>query len=67
MSVFGVAGRHVDRLCSVLRYSMNIEGETWFLKPMNCPGHCMIFDQKVVLVAAIPSFRHIIIVSGPLL
>jgi threonyl-tRNA synthetase len=28
-------------------YSLNIEGEQWFLKPMNCPGHCMVFDHKV--------------------
>ena len=28
-------------------YSVNIEGEQWFLKPMNCPGHCMVFDHKV--------------------
>ena len=28
-------------------YSLNIEGEQWFLKPMNCPGHCVVFDHKV--------------------
>ena len=28
-------------------YSVNIEGEQWFLKPMNCPGHCVVFDHKV--------------------
>eukprot|EP00398_MALV-I-01_sp_L67-1_P000465 gene465-477_t len=22
-------------------YNVNIEGEDWFLKPMNCPGHCI--------------------------
>ncbi|KAF4706174.1 hypothetical protein FOZ62_020321, partial [Perkinsus olseni] len=38
----GHCGNYKDNM-----YSMNIEGETWYLKPMNCPGHCMIFDQKV--------------------
>ncbi|CAD7961313.1 unnamed protein product [Amoebophrya sp. A120] len=28
-------------------YSMNIEGERWFLKPMNCPGDCVIFGHRV--------------------
>jgi len=28
-------------------YSVSVEGEQWFLKPMNCPGHCMVFDHKV--------------------
>jgi threonyl-tRNA synthetase len=28
-------------------YSFLNEGEQWFLKPMNCPGHCMIFDHKI--------------------
>lgn len=28
-------------------YGFNCEGEEWFLKPMNCPGHCMIFDHRV--------------------
>lgn len=28
-------------------YRMDCEGQDWFLKPMNCPGHCMIFDHKV--------------------
>jgi len=28
-------------------YGFNVEGEDWFLKPMNCPGHCMMFDHRV--------------------
>lgn len=27
-------------------YGFNVEGQEWFLKPMNCPGHCMVFDSK---------------------
>lgn len=27
-------------------YGFNVEGHEWFLKPMNCPGHCVIFDSK---------------------
>merc|ERR1740117_2445015 len=26
---------------------MDIEGEDWSLKPMNCPGHCLMFDHRV--------------------
>lgn len=29
------------------RYSLDIEGEEWMLKPMNCPGHCAIFRHRV--------------------
>jgi len=28
-------------------YSVHIEGEEWNLKPMNCPGHFLMFDQRV--------------------
>jgi len=28
-------------------YGFDVEGEDWFLKPMNCPGHCMVFDHRV--------------------
>jgi threonyl-tRNA synthetase len=28
-------------------YGFDVEGQEWFLKPMNCPGHCMIFDHRV--------------------
>ena len=28
-------------------YNMDIEGEKWFLKPMNCPGHCVVFKHRV--------------------
>ncbi|CAD7961315.1 unnamed protein product [Amoebophrya sp. A120] len=28
-------------------YNMDIEGERWFLKPMNCPGHCVVFAHRV--------------------
>ncbi|CAE7457739.1 Tars1 [Symbiodinium natans] len=27
-------------------YGFNVEGQEWFLKPMNCPGHCVIFDSR---------------------
>lgn len=25
---------------------INVEKEEWALKPMNCPGHCLIFGAK---------------------
>jgi len=28
-------------------YGLDIEGEDWYLKPMNCPGHCAIFGHRV--------------------
>jgi threonyl-tRNA synthetase len=28
-------------------YSLDIEKEMWMLKPMNCPGHFLMFDSKV--------------------
>jgi len=28
-------------------YGFNVEKEEWFLKPMNCPGHCILFDHRV--------------------
>jgi len=27
-------------------YGFKVEGQEWFLKPMNCPGHCMMFGSK---------------------
>ncbi|EKM56703.1 uncharacterized protein PHACADRAFT_194288 [Phanerochaete carnosa HHB-10118-sp] len=27
-------------------FTLDIEKETWALKPMNCPGHCLIFDSR---------------------
>jgi len=27
-------------------YGFQVEGQEWFLKPMNCPGHCVMFDSK---------------------
>ena len=27
-------------------FNLTVEGEQWFLKPMNCPGHCVIFDHR---------------------
>merc|ERR1712048_1002761 len=27
-------------------FAFNVEGQEWFLKPMNCPGHCIIFDSR---------------------
>jgi len=28
-------------------YGFDVEGQEWFLKPMNCPGHCLVFDHRV--------------------
>ncbi|KAI0767281.1 hypothetical protein C8Q74DRAFT_1318022 [Fomes fomentarius] len=27
-------------------FTLDIEKEAWGLKPMNCPGHCLIFDSR---------------------
>lgn len=27
-------------------YGFKVEGQEWFLKPMNCPGHCVIFESR---------------------
>jgi prolyl-tRNA synthetase len=27
-------------------FTLNVEKEKWALKPMNCPGHCLIFDSR---------------------
>lgn len=27
-------------------YGLEVEGQEWFLKPMNCPGHCVIFESR---------------------
>lgn len=27
-------------------FSFDVEKETYALKPMNCPGHCLMFDQR---------------------
>lgn len=27
-------------------FTLEIEKENWGLKPMNCPGHCLIFDSR---------------------
>ncbi|KAH7928335.1 threonyl-tRNA synthetase [Leucogyrophana mollusca] len=27
-------------------FTLDIEKEKWALKPMNCPGHCLIFDAR---------------------
>jgi threonyl-tRNA synthetase len=27
-------------------FTLDVEKEQWALKPMNCPGHCLIFDSK---------------------
>jgi len=28
-------------------FSFDVEKETFALKPMNCPGHCLMFDQRI--------------------
>ena len=27
-------------------FILDVEKEKWALKPMNCPGHCLIFDSR---------------------
>ncbi|CAK9050090.1 unnamed protein product, partial [Durusdinium trenchii] len=27
-------------------YGFEVEGQEWYLKPMNCPGHCVLFDSR---------------------
>jgi threonyl-tRNA synthetase len=27
-------------------FILDIEKDKWALKPMNCPGHCLIFDSR---------------------
>jgi len=27
-------------------YGFDVEGQEWFLKPMNCPGHCIVYDSR---------------------
>jgi len=27
-------------------FLLDVEKEKWALKPMNCPGHCLIFDSR---------------------
>ncbi|KAI0926473.1 threonyl-tRNA synthetase [Taiwanofungus camphoratus] len=27
-------------------FTLTVEKEAWALKPMNCPGHCLIFDSR---------------------
>ncbi|KLO07441.1 tars protein [Schizopora paradoxa] len=27
-------------------FTLEVEKESWALKPMNCPGHCLIFDSR---------------------
>ncbi|KAL0061666.1 threonyl-tRNA synthetase [Marasmius tenuissimus] len=27
-------------------FALDVEKEKWALKPMNCPGHCLIFDSR---------------------
>ena len=27
-------------------FTMDVEGEEWALKPMNCPSHCLMFSHR---------------------
>lgn len=27
-------------------FTLDVEKEKWALKPMNCPGHCLVFDSR---------------------
>ena len=28
-------------------FCFEVEGKEWAMKPMNCPGHCLIFGQTI--------------------
>lgn len=43
--LFLQSGHYLNYLKNMYRF--DVEGQDWFLKPMNCPGHCMIFDHRV--------------------
>ncbi|KAI4156311.1 MAG: hypothetical protein LQ340_000366 [Diploschistes diacapsis] len=43
--MFEVTGRGARRAEDHQEKEMN-EGESWGLKPMNCPGHCLLFGTK---------------------
>jgi len=36
------------------RYSLDNEDEQWMLKPMNCPGHCAIFNHRTCSYKELP-------------
>jgi len=44
-SLFKISGHYQNYKDDM--YSLNIEKEEWMLKPMNCPGHFVMFDSRV--------------------
>lgn len=44
-SLFKISGHYQNYADDM--YCVNIEKEEWFLKPMNCPGHMLMFDARV--------------------
>jgi len=44
-SLFKISGHYQNYKDDM--YSLNIEKEEWMLKPMNCPGHFVMFDARV--------------------
>lgn len=37
----------LTRLTSCTCHRVQVEGQDFGLKPMNCPGHCLMFDHRV--------------------
>jgi threonyl-tRNA synthetase len=46
ISPFSFPLRNEERLLYVLFFRFEVEKEQFGLKPMNCPGHCLMFDHK---------------------
>ena len=40
--VSGHAAHYKDNM-----FTFDVEGQEWGMKPMNCPGHCLIFGHRV--------------------
>eukprot|EP00435_Cladocopium_sp_Y103_P075009 s59_g53.t1 len=57
-------------------YGFEVEGQEWYLKPMNCPGHCIIFDSRdmapltaliaILIFGSLLSFRDVVAVRDGL-
>jgi threonyl-tRNA synthetase len=37
---------HIQNYADDMYGLRDVEGEQWFMKPMNCPGHCMVFQSR---------------------
>jgi len=44
-SLFVISGHYQNYKDDM--YSLDIENQEWMLKPMNCPGHFLMFDSRV--------------------